>query len=154
MPGGLKIFIPVIFLTIHQGWNYLLHLREEKSSLEKPNWRPDVSPALSHRAGFSPTGTYRPTLQMGMLGLNEIKGLSWRSELEVGRIGAWIQIWDDLSQASGCTLGEWRKTTTWWGKRLLRWNLTSLNSINFIHNISRAFETFPDGIAYGFRAFY
>lgn len=53
MPGGLKIFIPVIFLTIHQGWNYLLHLREEKSSLEKPNWRSDVSPALSHRAGFS-----------------------------------------------------------------------------------------------------
>jgi len=37
MPGGVKIFIPVIFLTIHQGWNYLLHLREEKSSLEKPN---------------------------------------------------------------------------------------------------------------------
>ena len=53
MPGGLKIFIPVIFLTIRQGWNYLLHLVEEKSSLEKPNWRSDVSPALSLRAGFS-----------------------------------------------------------------------------------------------------
>ena len=32
-----KIFSPVIFLTIRQGWNYLLHLVEEKSSLEKPN---------------------------------------------------------------------------------------------------------------------
>lgn len=153
MPDGLKIFILVIFLTIHQGWNYWLHLVREKSSLEKPNWLSDVSPALLHRAGAPPTGKYKPILQMGMLGLNEIKGLSWRSELVVGRIGAWIQMWDDLSQASSCTLGERRKTMTWWRKRQLRWNLTSLNSINLIRNVSRAFETFPDSVAHGFWAF-
>lgn len=95
---------------------------------------------LSHVELVSPpTGKYRPTLQMGMLGLNEIKGLSWRSELEVGRIGAWIQIWDGLSQPSTCTLGERRKTMTWWGKKAAQ---MKLNFFFFFFYLNKRFNVF------------
>ena len=95
---------------------------------------------LSHVELVSPpTGKYRPTLQMGMLGLNEIKGLCWRSELEVGRIGAWIQIWDGLSQPSTCTLGERRKTMTWWGKKAAQ---MKLNFFFFFFYLNKRFNVF------------
>lgn len=146
MPGGLQTFIHAIFLTTHQGWSYLLHLVEEKSGVQKSQiGAQDMNPALLHGSWRSAhTGQYRQILLMGQLWFNEVKWLPWSSELVEGRVRAWTQVWDDISQAPSCTLGEMRKTMTWWGRKRLRWSLTSRSSINSVPNASRAFETFPD----------
>ena len=119
---------------------------EEKSGVQKSQiGAQDMNPALSHGSWCSShTGQYRQISLMGQLRFNKVKWLPWSSELLEGRVGAWTQVWDDLSQAPSCTLGEMRKPMMWWGRKQLRWSLTSRSSINCVPNASRAFETFPD----------
>lgn len=126
MSGGLQTLVHVIFLTTHRGWNYLLHLVEEKSEVQKCQvGAQDMNLAPAHvGASAAPSGQFGPILQMGSLRFSEVKWLSWSWELVEGRVGAWTRIYRmlfprhhaALQEWESCRLGKRRKTTMWWGK--------------------------------------